>query len=259
MRTLPLPAALCAAALAMASLPAAASPDWDLLGVKIGMTEAQVRAVFQAVEPKGRIVALTATLGYSDKINSFRTEPFLDRLELRVVRQAQLTPLRVWFSGPVGEVRVIGIGRQEMNTPNPPTAAQFQQSLHAKYGPPTVHARTMPVWEEAGKPSCARTSYGVSVGDFPQVVTLQKPMAQVVIEMQQRREADPRSPMPADLSRCGRFMFYTTGMDPVSTFYAGLFDVGALVATIDSRRAWVEQLQAEAIKKREGQGQAPRL
>lgn len=38
-----------------------------------------------------------------------------------------------------------------------------------------------------------------------------------------------------------------------------MFDVGAIVATQRARNAWVQQLEEEAIKKREGQAEAPKL
>jgi hypothetical protein len=68
-----------------------------------------------------------------------------------------------------------------------------------------------------------------------------------------------QDPLPADLTTCGTFVYYTTGMDPVRGFMAGLFDVGAIFETYRSRNAWVGDLEAEAIRKREGQSQAPRL
>ena len=102
-------------------------------------------------------------------------------MELRVVRQSLQTPLKVWFSGPIGEARVIGIARQEYNLPNPSTAAEFEQGLQAKYGKPSGRAgggSNIPVWEEAGKPSCIRVTHGIAFGEFPQVTTGHKNMDQ---------------------------------------------------------------------------------
>jgi hypothetical protein len=48
-------------------------------------------------------------------------------------------------------------------------------------------------------------------------------------------------------------------MDPVSGFIAALFDVGGMAATFRARNEWVDALEAEAISKRQGQGQAPQL
>lgn len=239
--------------------PVMASPDWDLIGIKLGMTEAQVRAAFQAYDPKGKILAHNATATYSDKVTSFRTPPFLQMMELRVVRQASQTPLRVWFSGPVGPVQVIGVARQEYNLPNPSNAGPFHQSLQTKYGAPTARYGDAPVWESQGKPSCARASHGIDLGDLPQVVSGQKNISNAIPLLEGRQQGPGSMQLPKDLSTCGTILFYFANMDPVKAFTAGLFDVGALAATHYSRNQWVQQLQTEAIRKREGQAQAPRL
>lgn len=250
-------------ALLTAARPGLAAPDWDIVGLKLGMTESEVRAAFQTYDAKGKIIAIQSAFPYSDKVNSFRTPPFLNSMELRVTRQSQQTPLKVWFSGPIGETRVIGIARQEYNLPNPSTAAEFEQGLQAKYGKPTGRAgsgsSSMPVWEESGKPSCVRVSHGISFGDFPQVTTGQKNLDQAAAAMEAWHQRGPGQQLAADPATCGAFMYYTTNMDPLKAFTAGLYDVGAIMKTRDSRSQWVDQLEAEAIRKRQGQGQAPRL
>lgn len=245
-------------ALSFGAAPTLADRDWDILGVRLGMTEAEVREVFKAYDPNGKIIPVNAKLSYSDKVNSFLTQDFLDTLELRITRISLQTPLKVWFSGPVEEARVIGVARQEYNLPNPVTAAQFRQSLVEKYGQPTATSGTMPVWEEAGKPSCVRVSWGVSLGEFPQVVTGQRNISWAVAALKVLGQT-PSEKMPADLTSCGAFLYYTAGIDPVTSITAGLFDVGAIMATHQNRQAWVEQLEAEAIRKREGAAQTPRL
>jgi hypothetical protein len=260
-------AALFAAAVAGTSLPAVAAPDWDLLGVKLGMTEAQVRAAFQAFDPKAKVTAYQATLGYGDGLQQFRTPPYLDHLEIRAVRGVNFSPLRVWFSSaPVGEPRVIAIARQEVNAPNPPTRAQFEQALRAKYGQPSGSMGAgsnvvSPVWIESGKPSCAHSAYGegrITLGEFPQIVTGQMTMSRVIGKFANGTPRDLRNP-PADLSQCGAVMYYVASGDPVRNFDGAVFDLGAMVANTKKLQAWVEKLQAEAVKKREAKGQGPRL
>src|SRR5690606_517518 len=141
-------------ALSVCAAPALAAPDWDILGVKLGMTEAEVREQFKAYEANGQVVAVNGRESDSDGVTGLRTPDFLDTLELRVTRRSIQIPLKVWCSGPVDEPRVIAVARAEGNLPNPVSASQFQQSLEAKYGQPTAAAGTMPVWEEADKPSC---------------------------------------------------------------------------------------------------------
>lgn len=254
-------AALSAALLAAAG-PGMASTDWDMVGVKLGMTESEVRTAFQAYDPKGKIIATQSAFSYSDKVSSFRTPPFLNSLELRVTRKSIQTPLKVWFSGPMGDARVIGIARQEYNLPNPSSSAEFEQGLQAKYGKPTGRAGAgtgIPVWEEAGKPSCIRVRHGIAFGDFPQVTTGQKNLDQATALLNAWHQQGPGQQLPVDPATCGVFMYFTTNMDPLQSFTAGMYDVGAIMKTRESRNQWVDQLEAEAIRKRQGQGQAPRL
>jgi hypothetical protein len=118
--------------------PSLAAPDWDMAGVNLGMTEAEVKAAFVDYDPKGKIIASNSSFNYSDGLNSQRTPAFLSSMEIRVVRLAQWTPIKVWFSGQDGPARVIAVARNEGNLPNPVTRGQFLQSLQAKYGPPTA-------------------------------------------------------------------------------------------------------------------------
>jgi hypothetical protein len=251
-----------AAALALLawSVRAFAAPDWDLLGVKLGMTEAEARAAFQAAEPGGKISAQNSAYNYSDKVNSFKTPPFLNTMELTVTRLSIQRPLKVWFSGPLGEARVIAVARNESNLPSPATNAQFRQSLQGKYGKPTALEANgaLTLWEETGKPSCIRSRGMLEIGEFAQVTGGFKDLSQAV-QMLEAVQLRPNSGLPSDLATCGTFLYYTTGMDPVKSVTAGLFDVGAIMKTWREREAWVEKLETEAIRKREGQAQAPRL
>ena len=257
-------------ALSVCAAPAFAAPDWDMVGVKLGMTEAEVTAAFLAYDAKGKIIKNNASFSYSDKVNSFRTPPFLTSMQIQVLRRSIQTPLKVWFSGPAGDVRVIAIARQELDIPNPPTGEQFMQSLVAKYGKPTaLNSANVPTWEEKGKPSCIWVSSGANAANwldfnpFSKVINPpgQADFSEAASDLEQRQADKLRGKaLPADLSTCGAFMYYTgTNFNPANHFVGGLFDVGAIMATHRSRKAWVDQLQAEAIRKRESQGQAPRL
>lgn len=258
----PLARAVATLALSALALPAFADPGWDMAGVKLGMTEAEVKAAFIAYDPKGKIIAANSSYNYSDGLNSHRTSAFLSSMEIRVVRLVQWTPIKVWFSGPNGPARVIAIARNEGNLPNPVTRGQFLQSLQAKYGPPTAQwSNGLPYWEAKGKPSCVRTKNAgqVNFGEFPQVTTGHKTLDQAVGLLEaQRQQPGSFYALPADLTSCGTFMYYTA-VDPVSLFTGGIYDVGAIVATQHARQAWVDKLRSEAVRKREGQGQAPRL
>ncbi|MCC5885866.1 MAG: hypothetical protein JJT88_05455 [Gammaproteobacteria bacterium] len=256
--------AAAALVLSVCAASAVATPDWDLMGLRLGMTEDEVTAAFKAYNPNGQINVYNSNYTYSDKVNSFRTPPFLSSMDLRVTTTVISTPLRVWFSGPDGDVRVIAIAREEINLPNPPTAAEFNQTVYDKYGEPTHRmSNGAPIWQEAGKPSCitTRNSYGesISLQEFPQVASGHKTMEQAVqmLEIWQQRPAEQAA--PEDLGTCGAFMYYPPGRDAMRSFRAAIFDVGAIVDTHRRRMAWVSQLEADAIRARESQGQRPRL
>lgn len=255
-----------AAALGLAALASAASadPGWDMAGVRLGMTEAEVRAAFQAYDPKAKVMAGNSSFTYNDGLNTHRTPAFLNTIEMRITRLATWTPIKVWFSGPASPPRVIAIARNEGNLPNPASREQFLQSLQAKYGPPTGQwTGSAPFWEARGKPSCISTKIQgrVDMGDFPQVTTGHKALEQAVGQLEARAQQPSGfyGARPADLKDCGTFMYYTAGLDPVTLVDGGIYDVGAIVATLRARQAWVEGLRSEAVRKREGQGQAPRL
>lgn len=246
--------------------PAMAAPDWDIAGLRLGMTEAEVRAALLAYNPKGKIFAQNLTATYSDKVESFRAPPFLSRMELRVTGMAIHIPFYVWFSGTGegDEPRAIAIMRHEANLPNPPSAAQFMQSLVAKYGQPTAadSART-PYWEEPGKPSCIWLTHGIN-NPFASNLTYKSELSEGVDALERRQQGTGGGGtavrLPADLGQCGvHLYYYGTTSDPANSFTGVMIDVGAVVAATRAREARVGQLEAEAIRKRAGRGQVPRL
>lgn len=90
--------------------------------------------------------------------------------------------------------------------------------------------------------------------------TLIPPGAVKVLEQQARqdffREALGAS---RDASKCGTVLRYEWGSEPIRSFEAWLVDQGGMVAANRRSIQWVEQLKAEAVRKRQGQGAAPKL
>lgn len=257
--------AAAAVALFACAAPAVAAPDWDIVGVRLGMTEAEVKAALKAFAPSAKITTYNSSFPYYDGVSNFQTPQFLNSVDVRVDNLGN--GVKAWFSGPVGEARVIAVARRHFSNTNPPSLGQFDQSLTAKYGQSTgMYQTDSPTWEESGKPSCIRirdqgsqTRIYLS-GPLQQSAQTFNPMNDVTGDLEKKRGGLAKGLLPADLTTCGAFVFYNrTNINPVKMFYAGLFDVGAIVATERSRNAWVDQLQAEAVRKREGKGQAPRL
>jgi hypothetical protein len=89
------------------------------------------------------------------------------------------------------------------------------------------------------------------------VTTGQKNMDHAAASLDAWHQRGSGQQLPVDPTTCGVFMDNTTSMDPLKAFTAGMLDVGAIMKTRDSLSQWVDRLEAEAIRKR--QGQAPRL
>jgi len=223
--------------------PAVAAPDWDIVGVKLSMTEAEAKAALNAFAPSAKITTYNSSFPYGDGVSNFRTPQFVNSVDVIVYNLGN--GIKAWFSGPVGEARVIAVARRQ---------------------PTGTYESDGPTWEEPGKPSCIRVhaqgnqSRIYLSGPLHQSAQTFNPMADVTGDLEKKRGGMAKGLLPAGLTTCGAFVFYKrTNVSPVRMFYAGLFDVGAIVATERSRNAWVDQLQAEAVRKREGKGQAPRL
>jgi hypothetical protein len=261
--------AAAAVALSFCALPGLAAPDWDIVGIRLGMTEAEVMQALEAFEPNAQITVSNAVFSYYDGVAYFETPDFLNSIRARVGNPGLGLGIKVWFSGPIGEARVVAVTRRHFDgSASAPTLTQFEQSLQAKYGPPAAPYENpgSPVWEEQGKPSCIRiAAEGNQTRPYlgsPFVSTAQTSNDPDNIEnaIERMRERGAQGLLPADLSTCGAFVFYQYHPgDPVVSFTAGMFDVGAMIATERSRFSWVEQLEAEAVLKRQSQSQAPRL
>lgn len=254
--------ALAAILLLAVAAPAAAAQEWDIAGIRLGMTEAEARAALTAFDAGLKVVPVMGVFNYSDGVNPIlKTPEFLDRLEGSKGNEG--VSVKVYFSGPVGEVRVISVYRTVTAVPAPPTASQFVQALFSKYGQPSGTSRANKqhlVWESSGKPSCIRIKDGNRVSlDAVSGTSLMVNAAVEQFFTQRRNNIMGRGLIPNDLTQCGAYLGYNYMGDPVRSFFAEANDLGAMVATERSRTAWVKQLQAEAVRKRQGQGQAPKL
>lgn len=256
--------ALASAPPALAQAQSAPASRLEIAGLRLGMTEAEARAALRVFDPALTITPVMGVFNYSDGVNPvLKTPEFLDRLEGSKGNQG--ASFTVYFSGPAEDVRVIGVSRRAM-MPNPPTRAQFGQSLAVKYGNPAGYSngsQNAPVWESAGKPSCVRVkdhrgqvAINLGAGDLGKMLMTNANAEQFLTS---RRGNASKGLIPADLTQCGAFLSYYYTADPVGSFDAYLYDLGAMVTAERSRSAWVEQLRSAAVRKRQGQAQAPRL
>lgn len=252
-------------AASVCAVPAVAA-EWDIAGVKLGMTEAQARAALQAFDARSPVDTYHSAYPYSDGVANFQSPQFLNSIRMTIGDASLGNGIMLWFSGPQAEARVIGIARKHFDpSPTAPTLVLFEQSLQAKYGAASgVFDGTYPAWEQAGQPSCVRHQERggqsrIHVGSFVSTAqTFNNP--QDIENTIEAQRPNAGGTMPADLATCGAFVFYRYHKsDPVRDFTAAIFDLGAMVATERSRNEWVDGLEAEAIRKRQGNSQAPRL
>lgn len=238
----------------------------DIAGIRIGMTEADAMAALRAFDPGAKVMRrMAASFSYFDGANMLQTPEFLDQLEVNTNGGA----FRIWFTSPPSESRVFAVNRRGGAEP-PPGSEQFVSSLVSKYGPADARSparpggQTIVQWGEEGKPQCTvgKDRAGQRVPAENTTGTLLPPQAAKTLE-QQVRQGYPhlREALGADMdpARCGTVLRYEWLGDPVSAFEAWLVDQGGMIATGRQSAQWVEQLKADAVRAREGQGAVPRL
>lgn len=261
------------AALVVATL-AWSAPAWaqtttplsrmDIAGVRIGMTEAEVVKAIQAFDPGAKMSSRSmAYIPYFDGVNHLQTPEFLDQMGFRTANGG----IGVYFTSPPSEPRVLAVSRRESPT-QPPSGEQMLSALTAKHGPfnvrsaPSAAGGAVVHWDEEGKAQCLVTKdrRGQRTPSLNAMGTLIPPGAVKVLEQQARqdffREALGAS---RDASKCGTVLRYEWGSEPIRSFEAWLVDQGGMVAANRRSVQWVEQLKAEAVRKRQGQGAAPKL
>ncbi|MBN9427094.1 MAG: hypothetical protein J0H09_11375 [Burkholderiales bacterium] len=236
----------------------------SIAGVRIGMTEAEVVKAIQAFDASAKITKRSiASFPYFDGVNSLQTPEFLDHLGFRMVDEG----VGVWFTSPPSEPRVFAVVRRG-GPAQPPSSDQMLSALTAKHGPFNVRSIPRPGggatvhWDEEGKAQCTVTKErsGQRVPSPNAMGTLVVPNAVRILEQYARqgvlREALGASP---DVSKCGTVLRYEWGSEPVRSFEAWLVDQGGMIAASRKSAQWVEQLKAEAVRNRQGQGKAPKL
>ncbi len=254
---------------AIASAQTVSADKTDIVGIKLGMTEAEVTTAIKAFDAGAKQVSRRmAHFAYSDGANGFQTPAFLDELEYR----AGDSKFRVWFAAPPAEPRAYAIHRYSTGNKTPPTREQFLAALTSKYGPGQSHylantGSNVMQWSEQGKPECAvSTNARVVVDGSPD--TLLPPRAVEVLEGLGRiQHPNLRKTMGAsvDVARCGVVLRYVWGGPannptfPIPEFYVWLVDQGSMVSKNRQSLQWVKQLEADAVRKRQGQGATPKL
>lgn len=237
----------------------------DIAGIKIGMTETEVMQAIKTFDASASLSnRYIANYPYNDGVNYFDTPDFLQHLTF----QTSDSGFAVWFASPPAESRVYAVSRRS-STQNPPTSDQFIAALTAKYGAasaisPSNSGQKFVQWHEQGKPACTviKDKSGNMIPDNNSTGTLRPPNAVTLLEQQAklryRRLIDALGPS-VDVARCGTVLHYEWIGDVVKNFEVHLVDQGGMVTLNRKSSEWVEELENEAVRKRQAQGAAPKL
>lgn len=244
-----------AAALLAPAMQAAAQAGPDVVGLRFGMDEAQVRAALKAHVPNAFMMETKGSYRYRDGSAQHETPPYLSKLTAKV--DSPREQIIVVFSSAPGPQRLVGVLR-EVALKDPPTQAQMLQQLTDKYGTPTVLNRgkspgaamqTSVVWGEAGKPMCWRDQPGTTV--FPWDAGSE--LVNWLRHMQKKGIAPP------DLSQCGYAVGAKIQGEPVHQLVVTMGDVGAQATSSLQAQQWVSELQKKAEQERLARGTGPKL
>lgn len=222
-----------------------ASDGFDILGFRLGMSQAQAEAVFRSLNRDVELNVQHASYRYSDGLQNFETEPFLDRISGNIrydIATKAILHVTVEFSPPPEGGKVVQIVRQDNNIANPVTLAEYREALIAKYGPPASERYGLQWHFPAERRLCSSSANG--------------PVASNVSTLVQGRDREQKF---ADPSQCASYLTFRMTGDPVGSMYARMVDVEHAIRTQLSASAWVAELEAQAVAKRKAQGQGPEL
>ncbi len=251
-------------ALSLFTLPSLAAPAWDIVGIKLGMTEQQARAAIAAHSAQAQLREQTLKFNFNDGARQQETSSFLASIQAGIPPKAGSSDsetIQLEFSPPPREQRVIRVRRTVSSYQNPPPLERMESALTQKYGKPT-ESRTHGIgiksnvmsWVEAGKTLCGhrpgKAMGFIGVGQSPR--DLNK-----FYQYQQQKLA------PADLSQCSAMaqakMDYKEGGSSVTVLEVELRDYGYALPSLEATAKWLDGLEAEARKARLNSGDTPKL
>ncbi|MGE3774424.1 MAG: hypothetical protein AB7I32_15975 [Gammaproteobacteria bacterium] len=246
--------------LALCTMAATAQAPFDIVGLKLGMTEQEAMAALQAHEPTLNITRVDSYYNYTDGIETFQTDQFLGELRASRPNAQQAVPeFTLLFSPPPQGGRLWAVSRREKIVQNQPSFPQYVQALEQKYGKPTAVTpdNSSLSWDHpADQPRClARDPQRPG---FPTY----RPQSDGSDLMIHLKAANQRNPSPPDYKTCGSQLYFilsTTGGEVVDNFEAIMYDIGHYVTASEAADAEVQALETKAREAREGKGQIPSL
>jgi hypothetical protein len=256
-----------AAALALTLLATAtsslAAPDWDIVGIRLGMTEPQARAAIQAHSDRGQVSERMLKFTYSDGARQHETPAFLATIQVHIPAPPGTMDnenLKIEFSAPPMPQRVIGVRRDVAMWSNPPSVDRMRDSLTQKYGQPqTFTLGGLPKagradWAEAGKTVC---------GQQPGKPLAMPAVSQAPRDLRLYQQWQQQRLAPADLSTCaarlGANLTIKEGGSSVVGLVTEMNDYAYMLPALQATAKWLADQEAEARKARLNSGAAPKL
>jgi len=238
-----------------------AAPDWDIVGIKLGMTETEVRAALRAHSAQARLDEREMKFTFSDGARQQETDAFLLSISTRIPSPTSSTDgenIELEFSPPPLEQRLIRVRRTMTLYKEPPPLDRVLDSLTQKYGEPRSSQTSgigekavISTWAEPGKALCGgEKRFFIGVGQSPDRLKLFR-------QLQQENLA------PADLSQCGAQMQssvrYREGGSSVHAMEVEMRNYDYALPALEAAAKWLDAQEAEARKARLDSGTAPKL
>lgn len=256
---------LAASAILAGTAPALAAPDWDIVGIRLGMTPAQARAALQAYAPKAEVTEFSRRFAYHDGVRDQQLPGFLGSITAHQgSAPGQAETVEVMFSAPPMEQRVIRVIRTLTLHDDPVALERATASVTQKYGKPAAVLQpnmgngSISRWVETGKPVCGDTA--PTSHDARQAPPVDNaPGGLSPYDAWHRRKL-----APADASNCGAALVVNlvtrNAQDPlVREMKFVMTDPGYAVPAMRATAQQIADLQAQARKARQNVGTLPKL
>lgn len=252
---------LAACALLAGATPSLAAPEWDIIGIRLGMSPEQARAAIKAHAPQAQVTDFTRQFSYTDGGKPRQMPGFLGSITAQQGPTNKSETLEVMFSAPPMEQRVIRVIRTLVMVDDPLPMERAMAAVTQKYGPPprVLEANNgrgnISRWVEAGRTVCGDTS--PSSMDARQVPPVDNsPMGLSQYEAWQRRKL-----APADAANCSAALVVNlvtrAPREPLVTEMKFVMtDPGYAVPAM---RATAQQIAEQAGKARQNSGATPKL
>ena len=256
--------ALAAWALLAGSAPSLAAPDWDIVGIRLGMSPEQARAAIKAHAPQAQVTDFTRQFSYSDGGRQQQLPGFLGSITAQQGPANKSDTLELMFSAPPMEQRVIRVIRTLVMVDDPLPMERAMAVVAQKYGqPPRVLEANngrgnFSRWVEAGKTVCGDTApTSMDARQTPPVDN--SPAGLSHHAAWQRRKL-----APADAAQCAATLVVNlvtrSPREPLVTEMKFVMtDPGYAIPAMRATAQQIADLQAQAGKARQNSGATPKL